>query len=106
MRSHDNLQSDNQSPANSAANRSRRLTRLLAFALRHDPGALKIQVDRNGWADLEALVQSARNRPSWQDLSSDEVEELVRGHSFARFEIQEGRIRALYGHSIRSIWPG
>lgn len=83
-----------------------RLTRVLSFVLRHRPSSVAVVLDEDGWTDLHALIQGLRQRPAWTDLSEQEVHGLLEAHTYTRFQINEGRVRALYGHSLRHISPG
>jgi len=51
-------------------------------------------------------VDAIRLRSSWVDLSINEVELLVQSHTFSRFEIRDGNIRALYGHTLMHVSIG
>ncbi len=37
-----------------------RLSKFLSFVLRHDPGAVGVVLDRNGWADIDQLLERCR----------------------------------------------
>jgi putative RNA 2'-phosphotransferase len=81
------------------ASRSVELSKVLSSALRHAPDAYHLALGDEGWVDLSDLVDSLR-RDGWSDLTTDDVENLVRSSSKKRHEIADGRIRALYGHSV------
>lgn len=74
--------------------------------LRHDPSTVGIELDQFGWTDLFALISALRRRSAWTDLLIEEVEALVREQTVNRFEVESGRIRALYGHSLKHISSG
>ncbi|WP_394829623.1 RNA 2'-phosphotransferase [Pendulispora albinea] len=80
--------------------RATRISKLLAFALRHDPGALGLDLDGAGWTDVAKLLGAiaARGEP----LSHAELTEIVRASDKQRFAISEDgtRIRANQGHSV------
>ena len=80
----------------------------LARALRHAPEAYGVTLDREGWADLTMLVEHLRlrARPRWKRLTETEVLELIAADPDERFECGDGRIRALYGHSIEGLTVG
>ena len=86
--------------------RSRRLTRLLSYALRHAPADFPVRPDRAGWVNLERLLDVFRTRRFWGDLTEAEVLVLVQEQTIFRFEVNAGRIRALYGHSVEGVEPG
>jgi putative RNA 2'-phosphotransferase len=78
-----------------------RLSRFLAFVLRHHPEEIGLELDERGAADFEALLEGIRGRPGFERVTREQVERLVTsGPGAARFTIEEGRIRARYGHSL------
>lgn len=77
------------------------LSRAVSHALRHEPWLYELELDDEGWASLESiLVALRREQPEWADLSEADLAAMIDGSSKRRHEIKEGRIRALYGHSI------
>lgn len=85
----------------SAAKKLAELSRVLSHALRHEPWLYDIEIDASGWVGLPELIGMLRTkRPEWSDLSQADLEHMIRDSSKERHEIHDGRIRALYGHSI------
>lgn len=81
-----------------------RLISTMAFALRHDPGHFDLQLDDEGWTSFEDLVIAIRfERHEWDALDESIVRAVI--SDMDRFEIREGRIRAVYGHSIELARP-
>jgi putative RNA 2'-phosphotransferase len=78
--------------------RSEKLGRLVAGALRHFPGDLGLDMDPRGWVDLEDLSEAIATRYRWANKRL--VISLVQSDPKERYEIREGRIRAKYGHSV------
>jgi len=81
-----------------------RITRLLAFMLRHEPEQFDVDVDAHGFADVNEVLRALEERLGGP-LSLEELTAAVEGGDRRRYEIREGRIRALYGHSIE-VEPG
>jgi len=78
-----------------------RLSRLLAYVLRHHPEEFGLDMDTRGAVRLDALVEALRQRPGFEDLTRDRIETLVNaGPGAARFAIENDTIRARYGHSL------
>ena len=77
-----------------------RLSRFLAFVLRHHPEEANLTLDEHGAAGIEELVAAVRARPGLESITRERIERLVTGQSPPRFEILGDRIRARYGHSI------
>ncbi len=57
-------------------------------------------MDEGGWTSVGALVDALRDEAGWRSLTEADVEAMVVGAAKQRHEIREGRIRALYGHSL------
>jgi putative RNA 2'-phosphotransferase len=74
------------------------LSKMLSLMLRHRPEEFGVEVDRYGYADVEAVLAALQERTPAAALA--DIEHLVFHAEKQRFEIQEGRIRARYGHSI------
>ncbi|QYF93324.1 RNA 2'-phosphotransferase [Massilia sp. PAMC28688] len=80
--------------------RIERASRLLSLILRHDPGAIGLALDRNGWADVDELLRLAN--ASGRALTRPLLLEVVARNDKQRFALDAGatRIRANQGHSI------
>jgi putative RNA 2'-phosphotransferase len=77
------------------------LSRTLSHALRHEPWLYEIELDDEGWVSVESVLAALRKeKPEWTDLSATDLVHMIESSSKRRHEIQSGRIRALYGHSI------
>ncbi len=74
----------------------REVSKQMAYLLRHDPSGLTM--DDEGFVDLDELL--ARLKERWKNLSGPKLREIVEQDPKGRYEISQGRIRALYGHSI------
>jgi putative RNA 2'-phosphotransferase len=81
-----------------------RLVNTMAFALRHDPAHFDLQLDDEGWTSFEDLVIAVRfERHEWAYLDEFIVKAVIA--DMDRFEIRNGRIRAVYGHSVELLKP-
>lgn len=77
------------------------LSRAVSHALRHEPWLYELELDDEGWSDIESLLAALRReRPSWSTLAEADLANMITTSSKSRHEIQDGRIRALYGHSL------
>jgi putative RNA 2'-phosphotransferase len=77
-----------------------KLSKTLSHALRHEPWLYELELDDEGWTDIEAVLAAIRERPEWSAVAAEDVIELNQRADKRRFEIEGHRIRALYGHSI------
>src|SRR5579872_64049 len=77
------------------------LSRALSHALRHEPWAYELEVDGEGWAPIDCVLAALRqDREEWAELSEADLAHMIEVSTKRRHEISNGRIRALYGHSI------
>ena len=76
------------------------LSRVVSHALRHEPWVYELELDGQGWVTLASLVEALRVERGWRSLTVADVEAMVAGAGKQRHEILDGRIRALYGHSV------
>lgn len=77
------------------------LSRTISHALRHAPWIYELELDDQGWtpvADLLAAMQ--QQQTDWQLLSEADLNQMISQSNKKRFEMQNGKIRALYGHSL------
>lgn len=81
-----------------------RITRALAFMLRHQPEEFDLELDRFGWGDLEDVIYALQERIG-SHVEDEDVEEAIAASDRQRYEIKDDKIRALYGHSF-PIDPG
>lgn len=78
-----------------------RLSKTISHALRHQPWTYELELDESGWVAVSQLLDSLRQeRQPWHDLAESDLAAMIAASSKQRYEIQEGRIRAIYGHSI------
>ena len=75
----------------------------LSYVLRHEPEAIGIELDREGWVEIDVLIVAAARHA--RTLTRDLVEEVVATNAKKRFAISaDGRcIRAVQGHSTDSV---
>jgi putative RNA 2'-phosphotransferase len=79
------------------------LSRTVSHALRHEPWVYELELDDQGWVTVDALVESLRQEPRWSGVTADDVAAMVETSSKQRHEIRDGRIRAIYGHSVPTL---
>lgn len=74
------------------------MSKRLSYVLRHRPDTAGIELDTNGWVDVEALALALSTTGSAVRL--DEIEHVVAASDKQRFELVDGQIRAAQGHSV------
>lgn len=75
-------------------------SKFLSYILRHNPGAIGLSVDKEGWASVDELISCAvRNGRS---LTLTQLKDVIALNTKNRFSLSPDghRIRANYGHSI------
>lgn len=74
-----------------------------SYVLRHDPQAIGLQLDNEGWADIDALIAGAAKDGRTLDIAL--IQAVVRSSDKKRFSISEDgqRIRAVQGHSTANV---
>jgi putative RNA 2'-phosphotransferase len=77
------------------------ISRTLSHALRPEPWLYELELDAEGWTPVEAVLAGLRaERNDWRDLAADDLAEMIATSTKRRHEMADGRIRALYGHSV------
>ncbi|MGQ0631769.1 MAG: RNA 2'-phosphotransferase [Sporichthyaceae bacterium] len=78
-----------------------RLSRLVSHALRHEPWLYELELDEQGWVPVEALLAAVHEQgPEWQQVGPEDLSGMIAASSKRRHEMDDGRIRAIYGHSV------
>ncbi len=79
------------------------ISKFLSFVLRHEPQAIGLSLDSEGWADIDSLIAGANQ--TGKSLSRDLIQHVVNTSDKKRFSISEDgqRIRAAQGHSTNSV---
>lgn len=77
------------------------LSKLVSHALRHEPWLYELELDADGWVDIDQLLDALRTRAITEGtVGRAELEDMVRTSDRQRHEISGERIRAGYGHSV------
>ena len=80
---------------------SERLSRLVSHALRHAPWLYELELDEQGWAPVDALLDAIHGQgPQRSDVDRDDLAGMIATAAKQRHEMDGERIRALYGHSL------
>lgn len=76
----------------------KRKSRFLSLLLRHKPETLNLTMDKEGWVDVEELLEKMK-------ISMEELEEIVETNNKKRFGFDEDktRIKAYQGHSLTDV---
>lgn len=74
-------------------------SKFLSLVLRHQPEIINLQLDENGWANVDELIEKANQKVK---LNLEILNHVVETNSKKRFAFNEtkDKIRASQGHSI------
>jgi len=75
----------------------KKISRFLSLVLRHKPEKIDLHLDKNGWADVNELIDKI------DDLDLNVLKSVVKENDKQRFSFNEDftKIRANQGHSIK-----
>lgn len=78
-------------------------SKFLSYVLRHEPEAIELSLDKEGWAVIDDLILRAGNKG--YALDKDLIFDIVENSEKKRFTISEDglRIRAAQGHSTQQV---
>lgn len=81
-------------------NQKKHISKFLSLILRHQPEIIQLQLDDNGWADVDELISKSAKHGN--AFSFEQLEEVVFTNDKQRFAFNEdaSKIRANQGHSI------
>jgi putative RNA 2'-phosphotransferase len=87
---------------NKSSNTLIKTSKFLSLVLRHSPETIKLCLDKNGWANIDQLINNA-NKYRNMDLTIDLIKTIVKTNDKQRYILSDDglRIRANQGHSIK-----
>lgn len=90
-------------PQTNMKNNTTEISKFLSYVLRHQPQAIDLTLDTEGWADIAALIDGARR--AGKVLDDTMIRAVVRDNDKQRFTISEDgtRIRAAQGHTTEAV---
>jgi putative RNA 2'-phosphotransferase len=75
------------------------LSKLMTYILRHRPDEFGLVPDEAGFVSLKELQQAIAEEAGWSYVRRSHIMEAVLTTDLERFEVEDERIRAAYGHS-------
>jgi putative RNA 2'-phosphotransferase len=75
-----------------------RLSRFLSFLLRHHAEDSSLNFDDRGFVSLKELMERVQDR--FPEAGEEEILAVIEGPDKKRFELKDGKVRAIYGHSF------
>jgi len=78
-----------------------KISRLVSHALRHEPWIYELEIDEEGWTPVGDLLSALGDESDkWRGLVEGDLAEMIARSDKKRHELRDGKIRALYGHSL------
>lgn len=79
-----------------------KISKTMSYLLRHQPDKANIVLSDDGWVEVEELVKKINQHSLVKpELTVNDVVYVVANDSKQRYFIQDGRIRAVQGHSTK-----
>ncbi|WP_456330515.1 RNA 2'-phosphotransferase [Archaeoglobus sp.] len=75
-----------------------KLGKFISGVLRHFPDKFGLNMDENGWVNLESLARIVKRKYRWANIWL--IKALVYSDEKQRYELKDDKIRARYGHSV------
>ena len=77
------------------------LSKAMSKALRHRPERLGLTLAPDGSVELSVLLRALNQRGGWpRTLTEADIMQVVEHGTKQRFAVEDGRVRARYGHSV------
>ncbi|TCM69756.1 putative RNA 2'-phosphotransferase [Acinetobacter calcoaceticus] len=79
-------------------------SKFLSYILRHQPEAIALHLDSEGWANIDQLILQAQHIAK-RHFNLEQIQDLVVSNDKQRFEISADglHIRAVQGHSHQAV---
>lgn len=77
-----------------------KISKFLSFILRHRPDKVGLELDSNGFADLNKVLNVLNQRFQDLNITKSTLKEIIKKSEKRRFQIKNSKIRAFYGHSL------
>jgi putative RNA 2'-phosphotransferase len=74
-----------------------KISKFMSLVLRHEPQALGVTLDQNGWTDFGVFAEKMKGKFG---TSEADLRRLISTNPKQRFILENGRVRANQGHSL------
>lgn len=80
-----------------------KISKFLSYILRHQPEAIGVTLDSDGWVNIDSLIMQANQHG--EPLTRELIEQVVKTSDKKRFTISDDelKIRAAQGHSTKQV---
>ena len=77
------------------------LSRIVSHALRHEPWIYELELDDEGWVPVQSLLLALNKLGEpWKEVTEETLALMIEHSDKKRHQIKNGKIKALYGHSL------
>ena len=76
------------------------LSKRLSYILRHNPDRFNVSLDKEGWTNIDSILDALHNFPDLIDLKKEDLLYLLSSQTKRRFQISKNKIKATYGHTV------
>ncbi len=78
-----------------------KLSKEISFALRHKPWQYELELDREGFVPIDQFLFALNETKHYpKQIEKEDLFKVIEISEKKRLEIKDGKIRALYGHTI------
>ncbi len=81
-------------------NEREELSKEISFILRHAPFECEMKMDKEGWVSVDAFLNVLHRMEKWYNIYVEDLKMVIEESDKKRHELKDGKIRALYGHSV------
>ena len=78
------------------------LSKFLALVLRHRAKDFGLALDPEGFVPLDELLGAINRERQWSWVRAEHIEDVIATQEKRRYEIVDGDIRAVYGHTLET----
>lgn len=83
-------------------NREVYISKKMSYALRHNPDKYGLKLAEDGSVEVETFLRAMNGMHHFEPaLTENDIRQIMEHADKQRFAIEDGRIRALYGHSFQ-----
>lgn len=72
----------------------------VSYALRHAPWEYELEMDEDGWVLVKQILDALCREEKWKNIKEADLSKMIEQSEKKRHELNNGKIRALYGHSV------
>lgn len=80
-----------------------KLSKEISYALRHAPWEYELELDEEGFVPVVQLIHALNESGEYKEtITKDDILHIIKISEKKRHELKDGKIRALYGHTVPS----